>query len=117
MLSGHRKAPFHALGALDGPVCCSQQNDTLSGLAPSATLSESLVPKAAQEPSVALAPPAALARDAGAGGSVGNLPSQLGRCGGAPTFDCQCRSFLFLFVFARELGALKKKRAATLGSF
>ena len=24
------------------------------------------------------------------------------------TFDCQCRSFLFLFVFARELGALKK---------
>ena len=33
---------------------------------------------------MALSPPAALAGDAGAGGSVGNLPSQLGSCGGAP---------------------------------
>ena len=43
-----------------------------------------------------------------AGGQGGNLPPQLGSCGGCPpTFDCQCRSFLFLFVnFARELGSI-----------
>ena len=28
--------------------------------------------------------------------------------GAPPTFDCQCGSFLFLLVFARELGALPK---------
>ena len=67
---------------------------------------------------MALAPPAALARDAVAGGSVGNLPSQLGSCGVAPpTFDCQCRSFLFLFVFAHELGALQKMMGLIRGVF
>ena len=59
---------------------------------------------------MALAPSAVLARDVGAGGSVGNLPSQLGSCGGRrpPTFDYQCRSFLFLFVLAREVGLSQK---------
>ena len=55
-------------------------------------------------------------RDAGAGrgGHGGTLPPQLGSCGDAappppppPTLDC--RSCLFLFVFARELGSLTKK--------
>ena len=59
---------------------------------------------------------------------MGNLPSQLGSCGGAappqlstvdnfrlstPNF----RSFLFLFVFARELGALPKNSVPNPGSF
>ena len=46
----------------------------------------------------------------GGGGSGGNLPPQLGSCGGADpsTLVCQCSSFLFLFVFARELGSLPK---------
>ena len=34
-----------------------------------------------------------------------------------PTSDCQCRSFLFLFVFARELGSLPKKYWAKSGEF
>ena len=37
--------------------------------------------------------------------------------GRAPTFDCQCRSFLFLFDFARELGALQKMMGQIRGAF
>ena len=63
------------------------------------------MPKAAQAPS------AALARNAEAGGSVGNLPSQLGSCGGAAPQKLSTVNvvhFYFLFVIARELGALPK---------
>ena len=43
-------------------------------------------------------------------GPGGNLPPQLGRCGGAvhQTLDCQYYLFLFLFLFSRELGSLLK---------
>ena len=49
-------------------------------------------------------------RGGGGQASCPDLPPQLGSCGDtAPsTLDCQCRSFLFLFVFARELGSLPK---------
>ena len=57
-------------------------------------------------------------REPGGGGSGGNLPPQLGSCGGSPpTLDCQCRSFIFLFVFARELGPLPKNSGPNPGSF
>ena len=44
------------------------------------------------------------------GGGRGRLSLQLlDRRGAAPpTLDCRCRSFLFLFVFARELGSLQR---------
>ena len=41
--------------------------------------------------------------------AVGALPP--------PTLDCQGRSFLFLFVFARELGYLPKNGGPKPGSF
>ena len=48
----------------------------------------------------------------GGGGQWGNLtpPPQPGSCVDAahPSLDCQCRSFLLLLVFARELGSLPK---------
>ena len=51
------------------------------------------------------------ARDAGTGGGQwGQLaPTTLKLWGRRPpTLDCESRSFLFLFVFARELGSLLK---------
>ena len=53
----------------------------------------------------------------GGGGAAGRLALQLWDRRGAapPTFDCRCRSFLFLFVFARELGSLPKKLWAKSG--
>ena len=52
------------------------------------------------------------------GGSGGNLPHNLGP-EGAPLHNLrlQCRSSLFLFVFARELGALTKKQWVKFGEF
>ena len=49
-------------------------------------------------------------REPGEGDSGGNLPHNLEAVGRRPpTLDCKCCSFLFLFVFARELGSLSKK--------
>ena len=51
-------------------------------------------------------------RDAGTvgGGGVVQLAPTTWELWGRrlPTLDCQCLSFLFLFVFARELGRLQK---------
>ena len=47
----------------------------------------------------------------GGGGTVGQLAPTTWKLWESrpPTLDCQCRSFLFLFVFARELGSLPPK--------
>ena len=61
--------------------------------------------------------------DAGTGGgAVGaTFPHNfkaVGAPGAAPlTLDCHCCSFLFLFVFARELGSLPKNSGQLRGVF
>ena len=58
-------------------------------------------------------------RDAGTGGQWGKLAPRTLKLWGRrpPTLDCESRSFLFLFVFARELGSLPKNSGPNPGSF
>ena len=61
-------------------------------------------------------------RDAGAGGGEGAVGATCPpTCKlwelRSPTLDCRCRSFIFLFVFARELGSLPKNSGLNPGSF
>ena len=51
-----------------------------------------------------------MARDAGAGGQWGQLVPTTWKLWGLrpPTLNCQCFSFLFLFVFASKLWSLPK---------
>ena len=63
-----------------------------------------------------------IGRDTGAGGGGGAVgatcPHNLEAVGRRPpTLDCQSHSFLFLFVFARELGSLPKNSGPNPGSF
>ena len=53
------------------------------------------------------------------GGPVGALaPPSFGSEGRRPSnLDCGCRSFLFLFVVARELGSYPKNSDRNPGSF
>ena len=61
-------------------------------------------------------------RDAGTGGGgravEATCPTTLKLWGRRPpTLDCESHSFLFLFVFARELGSLPKNSGTNPGSF
>ena len=86
-------------------------------------LSDTLrVPGAQSGPGALSGPGASSGSGQGRGsrGQCGQLPTclhNLEAVGAPPTFDCQCRSFLFLFVFARELGALQKMMGQIRGVF
>ena len=58
-------------------------------------------------------------REPGAGAVGATCPHNFEAVGALPppTLDCQRRSFLFLFVFAHELGSLPKNSGPNLGSF
>ena len=57
-------------------------------------------------------------QERGSQGAGGNLPHNLEALGAPPpTLECQCRSFVFLFVFAREPGSLLKNSGSKSGEF
>ena len=84
-------------------------------------LSDTLRVPGAQSGPGALSGPVASSgsgRGRGSRGQCGQLAFTTWKLWGRPpTFDCQCGSFLFLLVSARELGALPKMMGQIRGVF